>query len=203
MNTIALRTNAITAKVCEEMHLECTDYFQSKVNFGTNYCLTIVYCIFNVSYIFFQNKNHAPCPRYKRCWRWRLFATESSLLAKPFLARLLCIRSFLKYFYKVYLYTPGGSKSACQAWQGGGRRGQRGAQDHHEPQGDDHQPDVRPLWRAQWVERWHPGHHLQVLRGKIEQSCATIFLCRNFSNMSPKEWKWLIFDGPVSSALDI
>ena len=56
MTTIALRTNAITAKVCEEMHLECTDYFQSKVNIGTNYCLTIVYRIFNVSYIFSKTK---------------------------------------------------------------------------------------------------------------------------------------------------
>ena len=27
--------------------------------------------------------------------------------------------------------------------------------------------------------------------------------CRNFSNMSAKEWKWLIFDGPVSFFLKI
>ena len=26
------RTNEITAAVCEEMHLECTDYFLSKVH---------------------------------------------------------------------------------------------------------------------------------------------------------------------------
>ena len=29
-------------------------------------------------------------------------------------------------------------------------------------------------------------------------SLIIYFYCRNFSNMSPKEWKWLIFDGPVS-----
>ena len=27
-----IRTNEITASVCEEMHLECTDYFLSKVH---------------------------------------------------------------------------------------------------------------------------------------------------------------------------
>ena len=27
--------------------------------------------------------------------------------------------------------------------------------------------------------------------------------CRNFSNMSPKEWKWLIFDGPVGFICNI
>ena len=27
-----LRTNEITASVCEEMHLECSDYFLSKVH---------------------------------------------------------------------------------------------------------------------------------------------------------------------------
>ena len=44
-----------------------------------------------------------------------------------------------------YLFVPGGGKSAGQAGSGGGRGGEHRAQDHHEPQGPDHQPDVRLL----------------------------------------------------------
>ena len=55
------------------------------------------------------------------------------------------------------------------------------------------------------LNEWNDGILATTYRywGKLGDYVQNKFLCRNFSNMSPKEWKWLIFDGPVSSALDI
>ena len=47
------------------------------------------------------------------------------------------------------------------------------------------------------LNEWNDGILATTYRFEKTYSQINSY-CRNFSNMSPKEWKWLIFDGPVS-----
>ena len=48
------------------------------------------------------------------------------------------------------------------------------------------------------LNEWNDGILATTYRLRKIYSLVTNSFCRNFSNMSAKEWKWLIFDGPVS-----
>ena len=48
------------------------------------------------------------------------------------------------------------------------------------------------------LNEWNDGILATTYRLRKTYSLVTNSQFRNFSNMSPKEWKWLIFDGPVS-----
>ena len=49
------------------------------------------------------------------------------------------------------------------------------------------------------LNEWNDGILATTYRlcNRFPDSSIIDSYCRNFSNMSPKEWKWLIFDGPV------
>lgn len=125
-------TNEITAEVCEELHLECSDYFLSKVQ-------EMLEMIKLVDGIMLVGESFSG--------KTTLYQTVSKVLA---------------------------------------RLGRVGEEDNTV-----HRIIINP--KAITIKQMYG--HFDELNEWNDGILATTY--RNFSNMSPTEWKWLIFDGPV------